>query len=400
METYIEQELLDLLKSPVQRSTCQNFYEVLGMIWEEDRHSNIIAWLLAPAGPFKNGWLLDNLLKKLDHRVPLGSPTTVHREVQKGTDRPDIIIDWPNFRLVIENKIKSPEGANQCSRYLDTFEITDAARGLLIFLTPSGRWPRSVSVGDSRVFSMSYRVLRGMVEQGIAEGEICDNRMCVLAAEYADALRFITGEGMSQNDEPQIAKATLDVIRLRPQWDAHFQRAAEDTRRFIEWAVHQIRISIQNKSGFPEVIESWTFGYACILRSPEWILRDCEFGLAYSAEKGLGEKLITDLDHRLGVRIQPMSTKSNLQQQSVANEIRKALSVDPVRQKLAKLLGNNVQKQFNQRNHSWWAVDVPFPLRSEESWDNWAQRMKDTVSEMASIVKPVLDAIVNIKEPG
>lgn len=400
MPVHFEQELLKLLQSPVKRSTRTNLYKVLGMTWEEERHSNIVAWLLDPSGPFMDGWLLNCLLQELGQGAHLGSPTAVQREVQKGADRADIVIDWPNFRLVIENKIQSPEGPGQCLRYLEAFEITGPERGRLVFLTPSGRWPRSIPVGDSRVCPLSYRVLRRLIEQGVTEGVIRDTRTHAQVAEYADALRSLTGEEMSQNDRPQIPETTLEVIRVHPQWKAHYGRAVEDSHRFIEWTVHQVRAAIQRQLGCPEVVESWAFRYACLLRLPEWVARGCEFGVAYSAESRLGERLMTDYNHLIGVHIRALDgTAPAPAQPDIATEIRKVLSADSVKQGLVELLGSNVQRQLTGSN-IWWAVSSPFAIGSDEQWDNWTQRMTDKVSELAVIVRPALDAIIDIHEPS
>ena len=97
------------------------------------------AWLLGSRGPVVDYWLLKHFFKTFlpDQPWP-GVPPSVLPEFGVESERPEFVIDWPGFKLIIEYKVDSDEGVDQVKRYLDTFGIRKRFEGAVIFLTPDG----------------------------------------------------------------------------------------------------------------------------------------------------------------------------------------------------------------------------------------------------------------------
>ncbi len=153
----LKEVLRDLSVIQSVRSTEATVFAALKLSNDEEWHSDIIAWFLNPAGPLTDSWLLHSLVKHIGCKIPAGVPRVL-REVQIDNDIPDVVVKWPDFKILIENKTKSSEHSDQCKRYLKSFGIKDQEHGHLIFLNPSKNpWPKSVDRSDQRVGGLSYR---------------------------------------------------------------------------------------------------------------------------------------------------------------------------------------------------------------------------------------------------
>jgi hypothetical protein len=171
-------------------------FEAVGVVFQEVRHSDFLAFLLDPRGQhglgdrFTRGWLQlivatvrgdthnDNdsaassvspeLLERVE-RVDL-SGARVYRE----QDRIDIQLVDPTNRLVVvvENKIFSGEHSDQLARY---FQIVEERYPdfdhLCIFLTPSGETP-----SHDRYVAADYGGICEEVESILGEGVVLDGR--------------------------------------------------------------------------------------------------------------------------------------------------------------------------------------------------------------------------------
>jgi hypothetical protein len=119
-------------------------------------HSNVLAWLLTPAALHRLGTsLLEAILDKTwDTRIEPDWPVRVGREVRRSDAErfriADIVVDAGPIRLVIENKVHSPEGLWQCEDlyWLWTAHHSDDLRQpervLFVLLSLHGRLPESV----------------------------------------------------------------------------------------------------------------------------------------------------------------------------------------------------------------------------------------------------------------
>jgi hypothetical protein len=146
----------DPRRSPDYQSI--NLMKILGIARKEQPHSCFIGWLLDPQGSHNLG---DRFLKPFLHKAQEIcqkdfeldlSEVKVDLERGSGQGRPDITVETPNCRCIVENKLTASEGARQTQRYADDAQAQapDKQR-LLVFLTPDGRTP-----GDERFYPMSY----------------------------------------------------------------------------------------------------------------------------------------------------------------------------------------------------------------------------------------------------
>jgi len=156
LESFIvDNEELEELESKLAQF---NIFEALGVVRQELRHSNFLAFLLNPS---QNHRLDDIFLKRFLKKVLLETdvPTNVNyanisavdidiadltdAEVKREWQNIDIFIHSPRNKLVcaIENKVDSREHSNQLLRYREIIEVEykdKDYRKIIIYLTPEG----------------------------------------------------------------------------------------------------------------------------------------------------------------------------------------------------------------------------------------------------------------------
>ncbi|MCC6680633.1 MAG: PD-(D/E)XK nuclease family protein [Phycisphaeraceae bacterium] len=152
-----------------------SIFDALGIVNNEIRHSNFLAWLLDPneshglGGLFLKAVLMD-LLRQTDPEQRLFSPIQLDGgelrgvQVRREWNHIDLLItcDDPSFVIAIENKIYSSEHTNQLARYQKIItEIPDLAKHeqrQFVYLTREGDEP---SEDDWTVYSYAdlHRVL-------------------------------------------------------------------------------------------------------------------------------------------------------------------------------------------------------------------------------------------------
>lgn len=144
---------LDALESMLSEF---NLFEAIGVIREELKHSNLLAFLLSPNE--KHG-LSDRFLKKLliaafsDSQAAVLNSTEIDMadladvEVRREWSHIDLLIYSPRNQWVIaiENKVDSGEHSNQLKRYEDIVEKTfsDCKKRFFLYLTRDGDPPSS-----------------------------------------------------------------------------------------------------------------------------------------------------------------------------------------------------------------------------------------------------------------
>jgi hypothetical protein len=124
---------------------------------DENKLSDVLACLLNPKGAHGQG---DLFLRLLLERLGLGSDAnlrtkdaTVRREApmhgtRKGVRRMDVFVE-AGVLLAIENKVDSLEQPEQVRDYvahLDKCTRGGRVQSALIYLTPDGRWPKSLGL--------------------------------------------------------------------------------------------------------------------------------------------------------------------------------------------------------------------------------------------------------------
>ena len=121
---------------------------------DENRLSDILAWLLDPNGSHGQGGIfLALLLKKLGFRSETASriKATVQREaptfgIKKYRRRMDVLVEAKRRLIAIENKVDAMEQTDQVKDYLDHLRrCRRSGQSALIYLTPDARPPESLS---------------------------------------------------------------------------------------------------------------------------------------------------------------------------------------------------------------------------------------------------------------
>ncbi|MFE1747425.1 PD-(D/E)XK nuclease family protein [Coleofasciculus sp. H7-2] len=152
-----------------------NIFEAIGVVRQEIRHSNFLAFLLNPSGTHRLG---DTFLKRFLKRIllnvekPQVSPVEIDvanlldAEVRREWKNIDVLVYSPSSRVVcvIENKVGSQEHSDQLRRYREIIlKEFKGYRHIFIYLTPEGQTP--VSEDDSKVWLVhSYDKIAELID--------------------------------------------------------------------------------------------------------------------------------------------------------------------------------------------------------------------------------------------
>lgn len=377
-----------LVTSPQGPRKIRHLFDAFRVGHREDPFSDFLCWLLHPTGPLTNGSLLDALLAATGIHETAGiPPVRVDREVQIGGERPDILIEWQSFRVIIENKTISPEGDNQCARYLSTFDIRDAAAGRLVFLTPSGYPPPSVKPGDPRVATLSYRTLHDILSTAIVAEP--SPRGAILASEFQQAIRELAGMQIMPQAKPTPSDATLALLKHVRKLDDLRQVAKAETAEIILWSVGEAECRLRAIYG-PQLHTSAFGRQAWLFRNAAWTVAGYEFGIAYSAESDVGSYLLHEYNHGLGIRLQPIKDiEPTRDQREVANRIAGFLArVWPT---IPRQCGV-VELPSAPRTYEWWPHWNDYRMASEVEWETWSSGIVSSLESLFANFCGCLDA--------
>lgn len=192
-----------------------NVFEVLGITNAEIRDSNVIAWLMRPAGCHGlGGRVLSALIR---HAGGVASEDLSDFRVMRESDNIDILAvsTCNRMTLAMENKVWSGEHDDQLSRYQATVERRYPGwEHLFLFLSPFGTPPGGKADRESWV-PIDYRVLLGIIEDAMAEAEVSDKARMLLG-DYVDSVRrHIVGDESLQERCTEIYlkhKRAIDLI--------------------------------------------------------------------------------------------------------------------------------------------------------------------------------------------
>lgn len=138
----------------------------LGLDRHELTHSAALRWLLDPLGAHGlGGGLLRRLLDHLGMAVPPDHElvqATIRREVTHPQGRADLIIDLPEARVVVENKIDAVEQPEQARRMVEAFDSDNAH---FVYLTLHGAAPATARGVEDRWTSLPYRTLAAWLDE-------------------------------------------------------------------------------------------------------------------------------------------------------------------------------------------------------------------------------------------
>ncbi|PJC57910.1 MAG: hypothetical protein CO025_10960, partial [Ignavibacteria bacterium CG_4_9_14_0_2_um_filter_37_13] len=96
MEMSLIDQFNELQKLFVYKNTVvgnESIFDALRVDENENRHSDIIAWLLSETGPFLDNWFLKELLKKINFGDMQPNSVEVTRENSSDQGRVDIKIE-------------------------------------------------------------------------------------------------------------------------------------------------------------------------------------------------------------------------------------------------------------------------------------------------------------------
>lgn len=154
----IENEI-QILKDKQKPSENFNIFSTLGVEQLETRHSNFLAELLKPNGShgckdlFLKHFLLiepiQNKIKNIDidkicQNVKVD--TEQFHIVEKNQSYIDIVIEWQDTAIIIENKIYAPDQHKQLYRYYKAKYNENYKNIILVYLTLDGKLPTEQSL--------------------------------------------------------------------------------------------------------------------------------------------------------------------------------------------------------------------------------------------------------------
>jgi hypothetical protein len=176
-----------------------NLFEVTGPVWREERHSDTLAFLLAPdAGHDLGDQFVLQLMQAADIAVPAGRflHLTVAREWsrpwQNSLPRIDLLLvdDLQRFVVIVENKTSSLERPNQLDTYWQMAQQYFAGWTIAgIYLTPNGRLPAEVPDRE-HYRPVSYTTICRLLEHLAEEqSQTLKQDTVVLLRHYTQILR-------------------------------------------------------------------------------------------------------------------------------------------------------------------------------------------------------------------
>lgn len=385
---------------PQPPSEARSIFSALGLQDNEEPYSDFLAWLLAPRGPLTDGWLLDAVLTKFTALEHLAgeTPDKVVREHSTEHGRPDIVIQWPSAKLVIENKVHSSEGKGQCARYLRTL----GDEGELIYLTRRGTSPSSIRRSEERLTCVGYHELAETIVRELGEAVEPEPRASMLATELARTMSDISGRSlmMDELDKPQPTDATLDYLANADKLIKIENQAKRESEEIIRWTVTEMRDHLQEASGFTdlEIHEDGRTGYAFIIRRPDWVTNDCQFGICFSAEGKLGNSLLTEYQPLVGIGVRRLDhrTTSHAERSEVASGLHAYLADHwhEGEQIAPELIEAEASEQSLRPNNTYWPLYLPTSksaVRTEEDWTAWSHRIAELGTALGAAFGKDLD---------
>jgi hypothetical protein len=241
-----------------------NIFQVLKFEHGEIRHSNVLAWIMDPAGShglgstFLKKWLMRILHESSSERempiapVDIDSWQFAEVEVRREWLHIDLLVimklvDGGECIVVIENKIKSTEGKNQLKRYREVVEKQfPHTKKLFIFLTKDLQEP-----SDKAWEPASYDEIHTTLKECLqSRSNTIGGEPKVLLENY---IKLIEENFM---DESEIAKTARSIYKQHKRaLDIIFENRpdnigviSEGVRSLLEKNSELLQISVDNSS--------------------------------------------------------------------------------------------------------------------------------------------------------
>lgn len=279
-----------------------NIFDALGIARIEIRHSNYLAWLLAPGEShgqgelFLKAFLMDVLRRAREQGMaPPVSPVQLDGadlqgvQIRREWRNIDILItcEEPRFVIAIENKVDSGERTGQLQKYEDIVAASyPGVRSLFVFLTPEGDdasdedW---VTYSYAQLYQVLCRTRRA--NKGSIGGDV---------AVFLEHYLSLIGDRFMENE---------DIDKLCRQIYSNHRRALE-----LIWE----KVG-SPASGLVGRIQQW------IEEKPEWLhiaTKEVEVEFIPAAWSkmlpAVGKRKTFDRDHWITVRLRTLSTRLRL----------------------------------------------------------------------------------------
>jgi hypothetical protein len=184
-----------------------NLFDALGIVRDELKHSNFLAWLLNPSAShgqgdlFLKGVVLDLLRKARQQGLPLPvSPVEVDGErlddAEVLRERPCrldlcIVSKAPSFVVAIENKVDASEHGKQLAKYIEgVCTAYPEQRALFVFLTRRGddptdlRWLPYTYAELYQVLTRVQRTAKGSLGGDV--GAFLDHYLSLIRSQFME----------------------------------------------------------------------------------------------------------------------------------------------------------------------------------------------------------------------
>lgn len=283
--------LLDAAPKVLRQRRRSTLFEAIHVLDLELPHSDFLAWLLDPFGPLTDNWLLRNLLERVAPEHSWDVDPTVEREVPVDDGTLDILITWPSFKLIIENKVWSPEGKKQIARYLLSAGISQPDEGRVVYLSPHGRMPRSVDAHDERVAAVSYRDLVRMLDDGLNARREADDRGKIFAQEFRNCILRLLNVRYDMT-KPKISESTKIYLGNAERLAEIKSLAIDESAEFLQWMYSEAERRLRPLVG-PDMVRH-SGKYVVLFRLPDWKHDDFIFGLEISTDYDPTKRLISE----------------------------------------------------------------------------------------------------------
>ena len=445
-----EEMLLGLanVDPPILIESNKTLLEAIGVLEKEIYHTNMIHWLLNTTRDEKGDYLLldhvFNELKKNNRKQLDGiNPQNLKRLKKEASDgkggKVDLMIEWDNFILLIENKIHSSEQPNQCADYLDN--IREKKKDIiLIYLTLGGSKPKSGYQIKEELICLSYRTLIDYLKKYHPENK--SNKNHIILKDYILSIRKILklpGEPMKDKKINQTSEILFNNYKELYEKDGTFFKAAlDDTQILIDNIRNQVEEyfnnygikSIEKVSEFEKEDYEFT-NRAYFWTCEKWIIEDpiakkkIFFGFIYNV--GSEGKLFPQYKHEFGLYI-PQDDHLRIDDKTLENDkqtgkedtyyenakrikrellhnlkdiIRKS-QLDILKEEKAKEkhCRNIIDDTDNKNQHHWLIYcQLSKDTRENIAPDKWGDEIVKIVGRMANDVIPIINENLNTIRP-
>jgi hypothetical protein len=201
--TLLDDSDFDLLTLGLQRP---NIFKILGVTRAEIRHSNFLAWLLdANANHGLSNQVVIRFLRSVlaDERVEGVDESDIEQldynamRVRREWQNIDILLEFPDLIVCIENKVDAGEHGQQLEKYKATINKNFyGRRQAFVFLTPTGT--ASQNKADTYV-EYSYQQLVLVLEKKVLN--IFRSRLQPVVISYLEDYILTIKQEILENDE-------------------------------------------------------------------------------------------------------------------------------------------------------------------------------------------------------